>query len=172
LTESMPAIKGGAGPKVTIREFKQEDLDAVIMINKVCLPENYSSSFFLEHFFENPKCFIVAEADGKIIGYNMCRVEFGVSYIRTAFAKKGHVISIAVLDDYRGRGIGNQLMVVGMQRVKEAGASEMYLEVRVSNTNAISLYRRLGFRAVKILEGYYRDGESAYLMAIDLSKAG
>ncbi|MDD1776325.1 MAG: CFAP61 family protein, partial [Candidatus Methanomethylicus sp.] len=56
--------------KITIREFIQEDLDDVMTVNKVCLPENYSSAFYLEHFFENPKCFLVAEVDGKIVGYN------------------------------------------------------------------------------------------------------
>ena len=154
---------------ITIREFKQEDLDAVMTINKVCLPENYSSAFYLEHFNENPRCFLVAEVNGKIVGYNMCRIEFGVSNLKTAFARKGHVISIAVMEEQRGKGIGHRLMEMGMHRIKEAGANEMYLEVRISNGNAIGLYRKLAFRAAKLLEGYYRDGENAYLMVTDLS---
>ncbi len=154
---------------VTIREFKPDDLESVMTINKVCLPENYSPGFFLEHFYENPRIFLVAEMGGRIIGYNMCRIEFGVSNLKTAFVRKGHVISIAVMEEHRGKHVGLRLMEEGMRRVKNEGASEMYLEVRASNRVAIEMYRKLGFRAGKSLEGYYRDGEDAYLMVSDLS---
>lgn len=152
-----------------IREFRPEDLDTVAMINRACLPENYSPSFFLEHYYENPKIFLVAEVGGKIVGYNMCRIEFGVSNVRTAFAKKGHVISVAVMQDYRGRGIGKALMERGMAGVKEGGANEIYLEVRVSNNTAVGLYKKLGFKIDRVSDAYYRDGENAYVMVKDFS---
>jgi len=154
---------------VTIREFKPDDLESVMTINKVCLPENYSPGFFLEHFYENPRIFLVAEVGGRIVGYNMCRIEFGISNLKTSFVRKGHVISIAVMENHRGKHIGLKLMEEGMQRIKKDGASEMYLEVRVSNRPAIEMYRKLGFKAGKSLEGYYRDGEDAYMMVSDLS---
>ncbi|MEN3035407.1 MAG: ribosomal protein S18-alanine N-acetyltransferase [Candidatus Methanosuratincola sp.] len=156
--------------KFTVREFRPEDLESVITINKACLPENYSPDFFMEHHWENPRIFLVAQAGDKVVGYNMCRIEFGFSNIRRDFAKKGHVISIAVLEDYRGMGIGQRLMEEGMKNVRESGASEIYLEVRQSNLPAIQLYRKLGFRAVRVLEGYYRDGENAYLMVANLEE--
>ncbi len=155
----------------TIREFRPDDIDAVMMINKVCLPENYSPAFFLEHHYENPRVFLVAEAEGKVVGYNMCRIEFGISNFRTTFAKKGHVISIAVMEEYRNKGIGYDLMTECMKRIRESGANEIYLEVRVSNKPAIELYRRLGFKASRIIEAYYRDGEDAYLMVKDLTES-
>lgn len=152
-----------------IREFRPEDLDTVALINRACLPENYSPSFFLEHYYENPKIFLVAEAEGKIVGYNMCRIEFGVSNVRTAFVKKGHVISVAVMQDYRGLGIGKALMERGMAGVKEGGAPEIYLEVRVSNNTAVGLYKKLGFKINRVSDAYYRDGENAYVMVKDFS---
>jgi ribosomal-protein-alanine N-acetyltransferase len=152
-----------------IREFRPEDLDTVALINRVCLPENYSPSFFLEHYYENPKIFLVAEVDKKIVGYNMCRIEFGVSNVRTAFVKKGHVISIAVMQDYRGLGIGTALMERELAGVKEGGAREIYLEVRVSNNVAVGLYKKLGFKINKVSDAYYRDGENAYVMVKDFS---
>lgn len=152
-----------------IREFRPEDLDTVALINRACLPENYSPSFFLEHYYENPKIFLVAEADGKIVGYNMCRIEFGVSNVRTAFVRKGHVISVAVIQDYRGLGIGKALMERGMAGVKEGGATEIYLEVRVTNNTAVGLYKKLGFKINRVSDAYYRDGENAYVMVKDFS---
>ena len=47
----------------------------------------------------------------------------------------------------------------------EYGASECYLEVRISNDAAINLYSKLGFKKVKRNYGYYMDGEDAWVMA-------
>ena len=58
------------------------------------------------------------------------------------------------------------LMTRAMEAMKKYyGAEEYYLEVRVSNEPAIRLYKKLGFNVVKVLQGYYLDGEDAYLMA-------
>ena len=154
----------------TIREFKPTDLNDVVSINRRCLPENYVPSFFLEHHYENPRIFLVAEVDGKIAGYVMCRMEFGLSNFKKMFARKGHVISLAVLDEYRRRGIGYALMKQALKNLSESGASEVYLEVRVSNHPAISLYKKLGFRPVRVISRYYADGEDAYLMAVELGE--
>lgn len=151
--------------KFKIREFKPEDLERVIWINKTCLPENYSASFFMHHHYAHPKSFLVAEVNGEIVGYIMCRIEFGLSNLRFGLAKKGHVISIAVLPQYRRRGIGESLMRKAMKAMKEYGASEFYLEVRVSNIPAINLYRKLNYQITKRIIGYYLDGEDAYVMA-------
>jgi ribosomal-protein-alanine N-acetyltransferase len=81
------------------------------------------------------------------------------------------VISIAVMEEHRGKGIGRALMEGGIEGVKASGASEMYLEVRVSNNPAIELYIKLGFNKVKTSEGYYRDGENAFIMVKDFHKS-
>ncbi|MFZ0894134.1 MAG: hypothetical protein WAZ77_06490 [Candidatus Nitrosopolaris sp.] len=44
---------------------------------------------------------------------------------------------------------------------------ENYLEVRVSNESAVRMYERLGFQIKSRLRAYYRDGEDAYLMALE-----
>ena len=56
--------------------------------------------------------------------------------------------------------------LAGMVGVKEYGASEIFLEVRKTNEAAISVYEHLGFEIKRVLKGYYRDGEDAYLMAL------
>jgi ribosomal-protein-alanine N-acetyltransferase len=48
-------------------------------------------------------------------------------------------------------------------------ADEIYLEVRTSNDSAIKMYERINFQTKSRLRSYYRDGEDAYLMALELT---
>lgn len=149
----------------TIRRFKPADLERVMSINQLCLPENYSSYFFLDLYEQFPETFAVAEEDGEIVGYAMCRIERSIPSFRfTGFAKKGHLISIAVLPRYQHQGIGQALMQEIMKAMVGYEAKECYLEVRVTNMFAVRLYKKLGFQVAKTFHGYYSDGEDAYLM--------
>lgn len=150
----------------TLRRFKPGDLERVMYINQMCLPENYSSSFFLDLYEKFPETFVVAEENGEIVGYAMCRIERSIPSFRLAgFAKKGHLISIAVLPKYQRQGVGGALMQEIMKAMVGYEAKEFYLEVRVTNSSAISLYKKLGFQVAKTLHGYYSNGEDAYLVS-------
>jgi ribosomal-protein-alanine N-acetyltransferase len=108
----------------------------------------------------------VAIGDHKVIGYIMCRIETGFSEIkRWNLIKKGHIVSIAVLPEYRSSGVGYALLVKALEGMGEYRASESFLEVRKSNVAAINLYKKLDFKPVKSINGYYKDGEAAYVMA-------
>lgn len=154
---------------VILREARKEELKEVIEINLICLPEHYPYDFWLDHLDAWGKAFLVAEVDKKIVGYVMCRVESGLGFISNKLSRLGHIVSIAVLPEYRRRGIGRRLMIEVLSRLKnQYDVTEAYLEVRVSNVPAIRLYESLGFKKVKILKYYYLDGEDAYLMAREL----
>jgi len=149
-----------------VREFRPEDLSEVIRINRQTLPENYPSFFFKLHHENFPRAFLVAEAQGRVVGYVMCRVETGRLHTKEKVGRQGHIISLAVIPEMRRRGVATSLMVRAMKALYEVyGAEEYYLEVRVSNVPAINLYKKLGFKPVKVIRGYYLDGEDAYLMA-------
>jgi ribosomal-protein-alanine N-acetyltransferase len=144
-----------------------EDLASVISINWAALPEHYSDSFFEERLRESAETFLVAEDEkGVVIGYIMCRIEYGFSHLkRYGLARKGHIVSVAVLEAHRGNGVGRALVEESLRGMKERGCSEAYLEVRVSNDSAIVLYQHLSFQTVTTHHGYYRDGEDAFLMS-------
>lgn len=150
-----------------IRRFKPADLERVMYINEMCLPENYSRVFFLDLFERFPETFVVAEEDSAIVGYGMCRIERSIPSFRLmGLTKKGHLISLAVLPKFQRHGIGEALLKEIMKALVDPhDAKEMYLEVRMTNTIAIGLYRKLGFSVARTLQGYYSDGEDAYLMS-------
>ena len=148
---------------------EQENLPSVIEINLNSLPEHYTEYFFESILKELPEAFIVAEFDAKIVGYAMCKIEFGFSNFRKlGFVKKGHVVSIALLEEHRGKKVGTILMEEAMNGLLSRRTEEVYLEVRVSNSAAIKMYEKLNFKLKSRLKSYYRDGEDAYLMALEL----
>jgi len=154
---------------IKLRRFKPSDLDGVVRINRECLPENYTDLFFINLFKRFPETFIVAEVDGEIVGYIMCRIETGIpSFKVLGISKKGHVISLAVLPNHHRKGIGYQLMREATQAMVNYKAKECYLEVRESNIPAVNLYKKLGFETTRAIRNYYADGEDAFLMAIQL----
>jgi ribosomal-protein-alanine N-acetyltransferase len=153
----------------SVRKCTPDDIPGVINVNALTLPEHYSDYFYYEILKEFPHTFLLAESDGKIAGYIMCRIEYGLSMTkRFGLAKKGHIISVAVLQEYRNKGIGTKLIREALEEVRKESGKECYLEVRITNEGAIALYNRLGFKTTSTLHGYYKDGESAYTMAMSL----
>ena len=175
---------------IVIRRATVEDIDGVIEVNERSLPEHYWYGFYHYVLSEWGDAFLVAVDGDKVVGYIMNRVEETTDRVLMGLdnelsgerakesplqkvkrvlgverAKVGHVISIAVLSEYRRRGIGSALLreaINVMQRNYDVDA--VYLEVRVSNYPAISLYEKFGFVKARIIKGYYRDGEDAYVM--------
>lgn len=149
----------------SLRVFAPPDIESVVNINRVCLPENYAPYFFLDTFNSSPQTFIVAEFQGNIVGYIMCRIEHGFSDVRKLhFAKKGHVISVAVMPEFRRRSIGRGLVESALSALSGLSADECFLEVRITNDAAIELYRKLGFDITRTISRYYYDGSDAYVM--------
>ena len=149
-----------------LRGFVPGDLDAVMNINRVCLPENYAPYFFLDTFNTLPDGFIVAHSQGQVVGYIMCRLEHGFSDLRKLrFARKGHIVSVAVMPEFRNMGVGNSLVQQALAGLPPHHVDECYLEVRVSNYPAINLYKKLGFQVARTIPRYYFDASDAYVMS-------
>ena len=152
-----------------LRKFIPKDLERVVYINRTCLPENYVDQFFIDLYERFPETFIVAEEDGEIVGYIMCRIEMGLSNFGfSGFIKKGHIVSLAVMPGYRRKSVGQALVSRAMEGMRFYNARQCFLEVRVTNMPAISLYKKLGFKILRTIRGYYSDGEDAYLMTREL----
>ena len=151
-----------------VRRCDPSDLIPVMEINMKTLPEHYSDYFYESLLAELPESFLVAEVNGKLVGYIMCKTEYGFSnFKKLGFVKKGHVVSVAVLEEQRKKGIGRALIEEAIAGTKIKKADELYLEVRCSNNEAVRLYEKIGFIIKQRIKSYYRDGEDAYLMAIE-----
>ena len=149
-----------------MRKFTPGDLESVMQINRGCLPENYLDFFFIDLHQRFPETFLVAEEDGKIVGYIMCRIEVGLgSFSLGGLIRKGHVVSIATLPQGRRKGVAQALMTAAMDGMRHYKAKLCYLEVRVTNAAGVGLYKKLVFEVSRTIHGYYSDSEDAYVMS-------
>ena len=118
-----------------LRRCELSDIIPVMEINLRTLPEHYSDYFYESLLEELPEAFVVAEISGKIVGYIMCKMEHGFSnFKKLGFVKKGHVVSIAVMNEYRSKGFGSALVNESIKGVKIRQCSQKYLQFLMSKT--------------------------------------
>ena len=157
------------GSSFSIRRAQLEDLIPIMEVNLKTLPEHYSDFFYEGLLSDFPETFMVAELDSRDVGYVMCKCEHGFSnFKKLGFVKKCHLVSIAVLEEHRGKGMGSAMLVGVIEGARTYKCTELYLEVRCSNNEAVRLYQKMNFQIRNRLGSYYRDGEDAYLMSIEL----
>ncbi|MFJ1599444.1 ribosomal protein S18-alanine N-acetyltransferase [Streptomyces sp. NPDC088261] len=92
--------------------------------------------------------YVVAEADGRIVGYAGLAAAGGL----------GDVQTIAAARDQWGTGLGSRLLTDLLQHASAAECEEVLLEVRVDNIRAQKLYERFGFEPIGFRRGYYQPG--------------
>lgn len=134
--------------------LKKSDAQGIENIEKACFAHPWSQKA-IEASFDNNTVFLGALCNNEIVGY--CGIQ--------TVCDEGYVTNIAVLDNYRKNGIGKALVDGLVCIAKEQALSFLTLEVRVSNKNAISLYKKSGFENMGTRKNFYRDPkEDAYIM--------
>ncbi|MEN2497591.1 MAG: N-terminal acetyltransferase A complex catalytic subunit ard1 [Marteilia pararefringens] len=146
---------------ITIREMKSYDIPQVEQLNNISLPENYNHKYYSYHLFSWPGMSFVAEdlAKNKLVGYVLSKID-------EENVTEGHITSIGVNWRYKRAGIASKLMSQCLMAMKEFyELKNCFLNVRMSNKNALALYRdKFNFTVKMIDKKYYQDGEDGYLM--------
>ena len=134
----------------TFRFLRDEDIDQILIVEHECFTLPWSREAFYNELNHNQYAvYVVLEDAGRIIGYG------GVWVV----LDEAHITNIAILPEYRGRKLGEALLKKVMEISKAKGAETATLEVRVSNTAARSLYKKLGFQEGGIRKRYYTDNQ-------------
>lgn len=140
---------------VAIRDMARADIGAVAGLEQAIYAQPWSDALFLEELAQPNRAYVVAEADGEIVGYAGILVVEG----------DAHVTTIAVAPQGRRRRLGSRLMLALVDRALARGARHMTLEVRVSNVDAQRLYERFGFIVVGKRKNYYKDEDALVMWA-------
>ena len=137
-----------------IRPMSKADLDTVLAIEQESFPTPWRREHF-EHEMAAPHSFpFVAESNGMIVGY-VCLM---------SLFEEAQILDIAVAPEQRGRGVARILMDYAIYVSREKDAEVLALEVRASNTAAITLYERCGFVRTGVRKKYYEGLDDAVLM--------
>jgi ribosomal-protein-alanine N-acetyltransferase len=142
--------------RVALRALDERDLDALETIEQLSYPAPWSRAMFAAELQKPGGVALGAYTEPRdLVGYA----------IVSRYVDAWHVMNIAVVPECRRRGIATALL----ERLFEVTARDprrgYTLEVRVSNTQAIRLYERLGFEARGVRRGYYTDNrEDALIM--------
>jgi len=151
--------------EVTYRRARLGDLRAIAVMEREYFGRHAFGPGMLLYLVLNAgEGFMVAEAEGQVVGYIVVRRES----VRRARAE---LPTFAVREDMRGRAIGSTLLSQALGYLERIGVQRVILQVSVRNPRAKALYERFGFAVERTLPGYYGSGEDAHLMARRLSGA-
>lgn len=142
-----------------VRKMTLEDFDQVVAIDQLSFSLPWPARSFHFELTDNPasRCW-VTELDGRVVGM----------LVAWLIVDEIHIATIATHPDFRGRGIGRNLLSHALRSAMDEGVVKSFLEVRESNEVARKMYRSFGFVEDGRRKEYYKDnGEDAILMSLN-----
>lgn len=132
---------------ILLRDMSDADLAKIEVLEAVIFPDAWPTAAFEEHLDEREAGALVAEVEGRIVGYACYRFDCG----------EVHMTNLAVDPDHRRKSVAKELLgyILGLARRRDCEL--MLLEVRSSNETARQFYEAEGFVTVEQSPSYYDD---------------
>jgi ribosomal-protein-alanine N-acetyltransferase len=138
-----------------IRRLELDDIAPALRIERESFATPWSEAMFVLEISKASSICLAAEIDGVLTGY-LCA---------SRYASIWHVMNVSVEPAHRRHGVASGLLGELMRLTAGGDPTHYTLEVRVSNTAAIAMYRSNGFRPAGVRPGYYADNrEDALIM--------
>ncbi|MSP86307.1 MAG: ribosomal-protein-alanine N-acetyltransferase [Methylotenera sp.] len=137
-----------------------DDLDAIMSIEPYIYPYPWTRGNFSDSLSAGYSAWVLLRNE-IIIGYALVMMVLD----------EAHLLNLSVTKAHQKQGLGRRLLEHMIQIAKSNQATNMFLEVRLSNVSAIALYENMGFNEMAIRRGYYpaKNGrEDAVLMGLAL----
>ena len=143
------------------RMAQLDDLDIIFKIEKEIFKEPWTKESIHDELNRSKnKLNIIAEIDGKIIGY----------FFSHFFGNEAHILNLVIDIPFQHKGNGKIFLnKIINQYLKDAN---VFLEVKRTNFPAINLYLSFGFKEINIRKQYYSDGEDAIEMVKKVNNYG
>ncbi|MEW6412530.1 MAG: ribosomal protein S18-alanine N-acetyltransferase [Candidatus Zixiibacteriota bacterium] len=131
---------------IAIRDMVLADIPRVMELERAIFPDPWSVAAFKQQVTEKDWGGLVAESDGMVIGYACYYMVAG----------EAHLTNIGVEPNYRRKSVAKQLLDNILQFVADNECEYIFLEVRPSNSGAITFYEKFGFDVLYRRPNYYR----------------
>ena len=141
--------------RVHIRWMIRRDMPEVLQAEQSSFEFAWTEEDFLRCLRQRNCIGMVAECGEKVVGFMIYELH----------KAKLHILNFAVHPAYRRRGVGSQMVAKLVSKLSSHRRTRITLEVRETNLPAQLFFRSQGFRATRVLRGFYEDsGEDAFLM--------
>ena len=130
-----------------IMNMQEQHVVPIAELEKLCFPDPWNEQCVASELTNPLSLWLVAVEDDRVVGYIGSQTVIDES----------DVMNVAVHPDYRRKGIGENLINVLCDSLRKRSSRALSLEVRASNSPAICLYEKLGFRQVGKRPNYYRN---------------
>jgi ribosomal-protein-alanine N-acetyltransferase len=148
--------------KVHIRWMIRRDMAEVLRTEQESFEYSWTEEDFLKCLRQRNCIGMVAELGDKVVGFMIYELH----------KSKLHVLNFAVHPEYRRLGVGRQMVAKLIGKLSSHRRTKITLAVRETNLAAQLFFKRLDFRAIKVLRGYYDDsGEDAFMMQFRVGAA-
>ena len=128
-----------------IRAMTHDDIAAIRRIEERAYDFPWSRQIFADCLIAGYFANVLVE-QGAVIGYAILSVA----------AAEAHILNLCIDPDYQRRGHGRQMLQHLLEYARDIGTERVFLEVRPSNTPAVSLYEQAGFARLGVRKSYYR----------------
>jgi ribosomal-protein-alanine N-acetyltransferase len=143
-----------------LRSYLPSDFETLYRIDQICFPKGISYGRFEMKVYLRARgsyC-LLAETSGIVAGFILAELA----------PDEGHIVTLDVLEDYRRQGIGSQLLSAAENEMVSRGGKRMVLETATTNSAAIALWEKHGYRELGIMNSYYGSGLDAFRMGKEL----
>lgn len=158
-----------------VRRMREGDLPAVRAIEALSFSNPWSDNTFrgeIQNTSISSPMVVVRKSGDQLAPDDACAGDRVVAYIvYWQIRDDVQINNVAVRPDHRGLGLGEAMMRYAIAKVRAAGAGFVTLEVRQSNTAAVTLYKKLGFEILGTRKNYYtKPDEDAHVMGLVLDQ--
>ena len=141
--------------RVHIRWMIRRDMPEVLQTEQQSFEFAWTEEDFLRCLRQRNCIGMVAEQGEKVVGFMIYELH----------KAKLHILNFAVNPSWRRTAVGGQMVAKLISKLSSHRRTRITLEVRETNLSAQLFFSRQGFRAVRVLRGYYEDsGEDAFVM--------
>jgi [ribosomal protein S18]-alanine N-acetyltransferase len=139
-----------------LRPYLPSDFETLYRIDQACFPRGIAyGRTELKIYLISERCHcLIAEVTGEIAGFVL------TEHSNT----QAHIITLDVLEAYRRKRIGSQLLEAAERQAAADGVQSIYLETATTNKAAIALWKKHGYREVAVAKNYYGRGQDAFRM--------
>ncbi|WP_055630109.1 GNAT family N-acetyltransferase [Streptomyces hirsutus] len=152
---------------LVLRTAQESDLPELRRLDEAVFQEVAYPAFLFRQLYDMyaEHLLVLDDGEGHLHGYVLAAT--------TALSRESWILGLCVAEERRRHGLGRELMVAILARLRDSGIEQVRLTVEPANRAAVLLYRSLGFRPEQpgggLRRDYFGPGQDRLIMHLGLT---